>query len=331
MPPSVASSFLWVGFTIFVICMLALDLGLHRKQHEIRYTQALAWTMVWISLAVAFYAGIHRFFGRQTGLEFLTGYLIEYALSVDNLFIFLLIFKYFSVPVRFQHRILFWGILGALVMRFLFIFLGTALLHRFEWLIFVFGAIVVLGGLKMLKEEEVEVHPERNLVLRIFRKLVRTTSQDAGERFLLRAHGRLYATPLLLVLVLVEATDLAFAADSIPAVFAVTRDPFIVYTSNIFAILGLRSLYLLIAHAMNRFRYLRWGLGSVLLFVGLKMLVGDYFPIPIGISLIVIAALLGVSIVLSLFRPVSPRRAPVPEGTSPLPPWPDQKSQDPRT
>lgn len=302
--------------------MLALDLGLHRKPREVHYSQALIWTIVWISLAAAFYAGMHLHFGRQPGLEFLTGYVIEYALSVDNLFIFLLIFKYFSVPVRLQHRILFWGILGALVMRFVFVFLGTALLHRFEWIVFIFGAVVILGGLKMLKEEEVEVHPERNLVLRIFRKLVRTSSQDAGDRFLFRSHGHVYATPLLLVLVVIEATDVAFATDSIPAVFAVTRDPFIAYSSNIFAILGLRSLFLLIAHAMNRFYYLKWGLGLVLIFVGIKMLIGGYFPIPIGISLLVVGALLGISMVISLLRPVSLPRARVPEEPSPLPPWP---------
>lgn len=202
-------------------------------------------------------------------------------------------------------------------MRFLFVFAGAALLHRFQWVNLVFGAVVILGGLKMLKEEEVEVHPERNLIVRIFRQFVRTSSQDAGDRFLLRLHGRAYATPLLLVLVVIEAADIAFAADSIPAVFAVTRDPFIAYTSNIFAMVGLRSLYPLIAQAMNRLHYLKWGLGLLLLFAGIKMMVGNYFPIPIGISLMVVGTLLGVSILISLLRPVRPPRSRVPGQPSP--------------
>jgi len=322
MAPSVASPLLWIGFTGFILGMLALDLGLHRQPLEQDRTQALNWTIVWISLAVLFCAGVHLHFGRQRGLEFLTGYVMEYALSVDNLLVFLLTFRYFAVPIRFQRRVLFWGVLGALVTRFLFVFVGTTLLNRFHWVIFVFGAVVILCGLQMLIEKEVEVHPERNLAVRIFRMFVRTSSQDAGDRFLVRLQGRTYATPLLLVLVVIEAADIAFAADSIPAVFAVTRDPFIAYTSNIFAIVGLRSLYLLVAQAMNRLRYLKWGLGLVLLFAGIKMMIGDYFPIPIGISLVIVGTLLGVSMLISLLRPDRPPRSAVSGQSSPVPTWP---------
>ncbi|MBI2817899.1 MAG: TerC family protein [Acidobacteria bacterium] len=300
MPPSIAPPWLWIAFTIFIVSMLALDLVLHRKPRE-RRGQALMWVIGWVSLALVFYVGIHINFGRQPGLEFITGYVIEYSLSVDNLFIFVLIFRYFSIPAHSQHRILFWGILGALVMRFIFVFLGSALLHRFEWIIYIFGGVVILGGLKMLKEEEIQVDPERNLILRIVRRFIHVSSQD-GEHFLIRSHGRVYATKLLLVLVMVEATDLVFAVDSIPAVFAITRDPFIVYSSNIFAILGLRSLYFLIAHAIERFHYLKYGLGLVLIFVGLKMMLAEYFPISTGRSLLVVGALLGGSLVLSLLR-----------------------------
>jgi TerC family integral membrane protein len=308
--------------------MLALDLGVfHRKAHAIGFREALIWTLVWIALALLCNTGIYVYSGHQKGLEFLTGYVIEYALSVDNLFVFLLIFRYFSVPVPFQHRILFWGILGALIMRLLFILVGSALLARFEWTAFIFGAVVILGGIKMLKEEEVEVHPERNLVLRIFRRFVPTTHQDTGASLVVRRDGRFYATPLLLVLLVVEATDVAFAADSIPAIFAITRDPFIAFTSNIFAILGLRSLYLLVAGAIDRFHYLKWGLGLVLIFVGAKMLLSGYVAIPIGASLGVVGALLGGSIVLSFLRNRGAISVPLPGEPSDLPPAMEERSQ----
>jgi TerC family integral membrane protein len=304
MPGNGTSPILWIAFGIFVFLMLALDLGVfHRKAHEIRHREAFIWTVVWIALALLFYLGVHLQFGKQRGLEFFTGYVIEYALSVDNLFIFLLIFRYFSVPVRLQHRVLFWGILGALAMRLPFILLGTVLLAKFEWVAYLLGGIVILGGIKMMKEEEVEVHPERNLVLRIVRRFVPIAFHDTGDGLFVRRDGRTWATPLLLVLVVVEATDLVFAADSIPAVLAVTRDPFIAFTSNIFAILGLRSLYMLIASSIDRFRYLKYGLGLVLIFVGVKMMIASYITIPILASFFVVAALLGISIVVSFLRP----------------------------
>ncbi len=328
MPASIGSPILWIGFGVFVVAMLALDLGVfNRRAHEISFREALIWTLVWISLALIFNAGIYHYSGSQKGLEFLTGYVIEYTLSVDNLFIFLLIFKYFSVPAQYQHRVLFWGILGALIMRLVFILLGAALLARFEWVVFIFGAIVLLGGLKMMKEEEMEVHPERNLVLRIFRRFVPTTHQDAGASLIVRRDGRIYATPLLLVLLVVEATDVAFAADSIPAIFAVTRDPFIAFTSNIFAILGLRSLYLLVAGAFYRFYYLKWGLGLVLIFVGAKMLISEWVVIPIGPSLGVVGALLGGSLLISFLWPRKPQTSSSGE-PSPVPPEPEKKSPE---
>ena len=319
--PSVGSPLLWIAFGVFVFLMLALDLGVfHRDSHEVSSREALIWTGVWVALALLFNAGITLWFGRQRGLEFLTGYVIEYSLSVDNIFVFILIFKYFSVPAGYQHRVLFWGVLGALVMRLAFILAGAALLNRFEWIMYLFGVALILGGAKMLKEEEMEVHPERNLVLRIFQKFVRTTSQDAGGSLFLRRAGRFYATPLLLVLVVVEATDVVFAADSIPAIFGVTRDPFVAFTSNIFAIMGLRSLYFLLASVLNRFHYLKVGLGLVLIFVGGKMLLDHYIKVSIGTSLAVVAVLLGASIALSFARPakLAPHRK---EEPPPIPPW----------
>ena len=303
MPQSVGTPLLWAGFSALILVMLALDLGVfHRKAHAVRPREALAWSVVWIGLSLLFNLGLYVWFGRQAGLEFLAGYLIEKSLSVDNIFVFLVIFTYFSVPAEYQHRILFWGILGAVVTRGLFIWAGTVLLQTFHWVEIVFGAFLIYTGIKMLKAGDTEVHPERNPALRLFQRFVPTVTQYSGARFLIRRDGRFYATPLLLVLVVVEATDLVFAVDSIPAIFAVTLDPFIVYTSNIFAILGLRAMYFLLAGAMNKFHYLKVGLGSVLAFVGVKMLIGDYYKIPIGISLAVIGALLGFSILASLLH-----------------------------
>jgi len=298
---SIGNPILWIGFTLFVLAMLALDLGVfHRKSHAVGHREALIWSVVWISLALTFNVGIYHWFGGQYGLEFLTGYLIEKALSVDNIFVFILIFSYFAVPNEYQHRVLFWGILGALVMRAIFIFLGVVLLEQFHWIIFVFGGFLVYAGIKMLRGSEVEVHPERNPAVRLLQKFVPVTAQYHGSRFFVRQDGRLHATPLLVVLVVVEATDMVFAVDSIPAIFAVTRDPFIVYTSNIFAILGLRALYFLLAASISTFRYLKVGLGLVLAFVGIKMLLSDYIHIGTGISLAVIGAILAISVVASL-------------------------------
>jgi tellurite resistance protein TerC len=296
---------LWIGFTLFVLAMLALDLGVfHRREHEVRPREALVWTAVWIGLALVFDAGIYLAYGSERALQFLTGYLIEKALSVDNLFVFVVIFAYFSVPARLQHRVLFWGILGALVMRAAFIFAGAALIQRFHWVLYVFGAFLVATGIKLLVHREGEVHPERNPVLRLFRRLVRSSPDYRGSSFLFREAGRWTATPLLMVLVTIEATDVVFAVDSIPAIFAITTDPFIVFTSNIFAILGLRSLYFAMAGMLGRFHYLKVGLGLVLAFVGAKMLLAGVFKLPIAVSLAVIALLLGGSVVASLLRPI---------------------------
>jgi tellurite resistance protein TerC len=262
---SVGSPALWAGFTAFVLAMLALDLGVfHRKAHEVHFKEALAWSCIWISLALVFNLLVYQWFGAQRALEFLTGYLIEKALSVDNIFVFLVIFSFFAVPATFQHRVLFWGILGALVMRAFFIFAGVALLQLFHWIVYVFGGFLLITGVRLLLYQSDEIHPERNPVYRLFRRLVPAVSGYRGARFTVVEHGRHLATPLLAVLVVVEATDVVFAVDSIPAIFAITTDPFIVYTSNIFAILGLRALYFLLAGVIDRFHYLKLGLALVL-------------------------------------------------------------------
>jgi tellurite resistance protein TerC len=301
---SVGTPLLWIGFLAFVLGMLALDLGVfHRREHAVRPREALLWSLVWIGLSLAFDAGVYHWFGAQRGLEFLTGYLIEKALSVDNLFVFLVLFSYFAVPAALQHRVLFWGILGALAMRAAFIFAGTALIQRFHWVIYVFGAFLVFTGIKLLAQKEGDQHPERNPVLRAFRRVVPAVADYRGPRFWVREGGRWLATPLLMVVVAVEATDIVFAVDSIPAVFAITTDPFIVFTSNIFAILGLRALYFLLAGMLGAFRFLKVGLGLVLAFVGVKMLLSGRLEIPIPVSLGIIAALLLLSVIASLVFP----------------------------
>ena len=313
---------LWIGFTLFVLAMLALDLGVfHRRAHEVRVREALLWTLAWITVALLFNVGVYFWFGPERALEFFTGYVIEKALSVDNIFVFLVIFSYFAVPVAFQHRVLFWGILGALVMRAIFILLGAALLQKFHWVIYIFGAFLVFTGVKLLLQRGSEVHPERNPLFQLFRRLVPSMGDYQGPRFTVIKGGKRYATPLLLVLVCVEATDIVFAVDSIPAIFAITRDPFIVYTSNIFAILGLRALYFVLAGVMGRFHYLRVGLALVLAFVGAKMMLTDLYKIPIAASLVVVAALLAGSVVASLIRPraETPLPAPSPHDTRPAP------------
>jgi tellurite resistance protein TerC len=297
---------LWGGFTLFVLGMLAIDLGVvNRKAHVISPRAAGMWVVVWVSLAVIFGLGVWYFMGSQAALEFAAGYLVEEALSVDNLFVFLLIFSYFRVPPLYQHRVLFWGILGALVMRGVMIGLGAVLLERFHWIIYVFGGFLVITGIRMALQGEQEIHPDQNPVIKLVRRLVPVTSGYREQKFFVREPGpdgalRLYATPLLIVLVLVETTDLVFAVDSIPAIFAVTKDPFIVYTSNVFAILGLRAMYFVLAGAIAKFHFLRYGLSAVLVFVGFKMLVSSYWHIPIALSLGVIVTLLGASIVASL-------------------------------
>ena len=300
---TIATPWMWAAFTGLVLTMLALDLGVfHRNAHEVGMREAAVWSVVWVALALAFNGWLTTSFGAQRGMEFLTGYLIEKALAVDNIFVFLIIFASFKVPAAYQHRVLFWGILGALVMRALFIFAGAALLMRFHWVIYVFGAFLLLTGLKLLWQRDSEPHPERNPLFRLFTRLVPSVPEYHGSRFTVRQHGKWFATPLLLVLVLIEFTDLVFAVDSIPAIFAVTRDPFIVYTSNIFAILGLRAMFFLLAGVMDRFAYLKVGLSFVLMFVGTKMVLMDVYKIPIGVSLATIAAILGASVLFSLLR-----------------------------
>ncbi len=305
---SIGTPLLWVGFNVFVIAMLALDLGVfHRHAHKVSMREALLWSAVWICMALVFNGVIYLSFGRTHALEFLTGYLIEKALSVDNLFVFLVVFSYFNVPDKYQHRILFWGIVGALVMRAIFIVVGAALLTAFHWLIYVFGGFLVVTGYKLLTQKESEVMPEKNPVLRLCRKFFPVAAGDQGGRFIVKINGKRHITIWLLVLAVVETTDLVFALDSIPAIFAVTRDPFIVYTSNIFAILGLRALFFLLAGAMNQFTYLKVGLGLVLVFVGGKMLISGHYHVPISLSLAIVAGLIGGSILASLaFEPQPP-------------------------
>jgi len=301
---SIGTPSLWIGFTVFVLAMLALDLGVfHRKAHEVSVKEALTWTGVWVSLALVFNVGVYFWFGSERALEFLTGYVIEKALSVDNIFVFIVVFSAFAVPAKLQHRVLFWGILGALVMRAIFIVVGAALLHRFHWVIYIFGAFLVFTGVKLLLQRGEEVHPERNPLFRLFRRLVPSVSDYREGAFTVVEGGKRYATPLLLVLVAIEITDLVFAVDSIPAIFAITNDPFIVFTSNIFAILGLRALYFALAGVMQKFHYLKVGLSLVLVFVGAKMLLAGVYKIPIWASLGMIVGLLGGSIVASLLRP----------------------------
>ncbi len=306
---TIGSPMLWVGFTTFVVAMLALDLGVfHRKAHEVRFKEALTWSCVWVGLALIFNAAVWNWFGPTKGLEFTTGYLIEKALSVDNIFVFLVIFSYFAVPKEHQHRVLFWGILGALVMRAVFIFAGAALLEAFHWVIYVFGGILIVTGVKMLVQRNAEIKPQNNPVFKLFQRFVPSVPEYHGAKFWVKKGTTWFATPLLAVLVAVEATDLVFAVDSIPAVFAVTKDPFIVYTSNIFAILGLRAMYFLLAGVMDRFRYLKIGLASVLIFVGSKMCIVEIYKIPVGVSLGVVAGILALSIGASLIGPRPPAR-----------------------
>ena len=303
----------WIAFNAAVLGILALDLGVfHRDSHTVTVREALTWTAVWISLSLVFNGIIFVWRGSEVGLQFLTGYLIEYSLSVDNIFVFVLLFTYFRVPAEYQHRILFWGIIGALIMRGTMIGLGAALISEFEWLLVLFGLFLIVTGIRLgfKKEGEEEVHPENNLLVKIVRRIMPVTKEMRGDRFFVRENGKLFATPLLLVLLIVESTDLLFAVDSIPAIFGVTQDPFIVYTSNVCAILGLRSLYFLLAGVMNKFHYLQLGLAVILTFVGIKMvlpeashwLLHETIKIPTPISLGFIILVLAVAVVASLIR-----------------------------
>lgn len=304
---------LWIVFNLFVLGMLALDLGVfHRKTHVISAKEAAIWSVVWITLSLIFNAGLYFFWDRlmpgsaysnsEAALAFFTGYLIEKSLSVDNIFVFILIFSYFSVPAAYQHRVLFWGILGALIMRGVLIVVGAALLKEFHWLIYVFGVFLIFTGIRMALSQHEELQPENNPVVRFFRKLMPVTERYEGANFFVRRAGVLMATPLFLVLLIVESTDLIFAIDSIPAIFAVTQDPFIVYTSNVFAILGLRALYFLLANVMDKFQYLKLGLSFVLAFIGVKMILTDIYPIPVQVSLMIVASILTISVLASLWK-----------------------------
>lgn len=308
---------LWIGFNLFVLAMLALDLGVfHRKSHAVSGKEALTWSLVWISLSLVFNALIYLFWdrvmpasaytNREAALAFFTGYLIEKSLSVDNIFVFILIFSFFAVPAAYQHRVLFWGILGALIMRGALIAVGAALLEEFHWIIYVFGAFLIFTGIRMALQHDENVQPDKNPVVKFFRKFVPVTENFEKDKFFIRRAGRLMATPLFLILLVVESTDLIFAVDSIPAIFAVTQEPFIVYTSNVFAILGLRALYFLLANVMDKFQYLKFGLSAVLVFIGAKMVIVDFYKIPVGTSLAVVAGILTISVLASLWKAREP-------------------------
>lgn len=296
---------IWIGFGMFVLVMLALDLGVfHRKTHQVGMKEALTWSGLWIGLALLFNAGVWHWRGHDKGLEFLTGYLVELSLSVDNLFVFLLIFAYFNVPAQYQHKVLFWGILGALLMRAVFIVAGITLMQKFHWIIYVFGAVLVVSGLRMAFEKDKEVHPEKNPVLKLFRRFMPVTAEHHEGRFFVKPDKRWMATPLFIVLLMLETTDLVFAVDSVPAVLAITTDPFIVYTSNVFAIICLRSMFFALAGIMKLFYYLHYGLAAVLVFVGAKMLLAGFYKIPTVASLLIIVGLLAVAVVASLLHVV---------------------------
>ena len=307
MPQSIGTPALWGGFLVLVLAMMAVDLAAYRRNpHEMSVREASAWTAGWIAVALLFGAGVAWHFGRRPGIEYLTGYVIEYALSVDNLFVFILIFKTFGVPPIYQRRVLLWGILGAMILRAVFILVGAALISRFDWVLYVFGAFLIYTGGKILSGKDVETHPEHNPVLKLFGKLFPIVRHFGDGKFVVKHRGKWFATALLPVLLVVEATDVVFAVDSIPAVFAVTRDPFIVFSSNVFAILGLRALYFVLKTFMDAFRFLKVGLGLVLVFVGAKMCAEAWVHVPAEISLLVVVGLLGASVAASLLWPEKP-------------------------
>jgi tellurite resistance protein TerC len=296
--------FLWVGFNVLVLILLAIDLGLiHRKDHTISAKEGFLWSAIWIVVALMFNFVVYLWKGPETGTQFLTGYLIERALSMDNIFVFLVILTYFQVPTQYQYRVLFWGILGALILRGLFIAVGTILVAKFHWILYVFGAFLVFTGIKLAFGEEKEIEPEKNPVLRLVRKFLPITTGYEGHNFFVRRNKKLMGTPLLIVLIVVETTDLLFALDSIPAIFAITLDPFIVYSSNVFAILGLRALYFAIAGLMQIFYYLKYALSGILAFVGVKMLIADIIEIPSWVALVTILGMLLLAIAASWIFP----------------------------
>jgi len=293
----------WILFNLFVIVVLALDLGvLHRSGHQVGFREALTWSAVWITLAGAFAVVVLHWQGHVVALQFVTGYVVELSLSIDNLFVFLMIFRYFKVPEQQHHRVLVWGIVGALISRGLFIFAGVALIHRFAWISYIFGLFLIYTGIKLMRQGKTEIHPEKNPVLRLFRKVLPVTDDYEGGKFFVRKAG-LYATPLFVVALVIETTDVLFTVDSIPAVLAITLNPFIVYTSNVFALLGLRSMYFAIAGMMEIFDYLHYGLSIVLMFIGFKMLASHYFEIPIVWALGIVLLVLGASVAVSVLKP----------------------------
>ncbi len=291
----------WIGFNVFVLLMLVLDLGVfHRKSKEITVKDALIWTGVWVTMAFLFNIFVYYQLGEEKAFEFFTGYLIEKSLSVDNIFVMILIFSYFNVPAAYQHKVLFWGILGALVMRVGFILAGVELIHKFHWLIYIFGGFLVFTGIRILTQGDLKLEPEKNPVVKFVRKIFRVTPAFEGDKFFIKRDNLLWATPLFLVVVMIEVTDLVFAVDSIPAILAISEDAFIVYTSNVFAILGLRSLYFALAGIEKYFVYLKYGLSAILIFVGTKMCIADIYKVPIEISLAFIILTLAVAVLASM-------------------------------
>ena len=298
------NGFVWAGFLLFVLLMLALDLGVfHRKSHEVKIREALIWSAVWISLALLFNVGVYFLMGKEKAIEFLTGYVIEKSLSVDNLFVFIMVFSYFNVDTKYQHKVLFWGILGALVMRAIFIFAGVALIQQFHWIIYIFGAFLIFTGIKMLAQKDEKIEPEKNPLVRLFKRFFPVTDTMHDDRFFVKINAKTVATPLFIVLLIIEFTDLIFAVDSIPAILAISTDTFIIFTSNVFAILGLRALYFALAGIAKLFYYLKYGLSAILVFVGVKMVIAGFFKIPVMYSLLVIVSILTLSILASVIFP----------------------------
>ncbi|MHC1703929.1 MAG: TerC family protein [Tenuifilaceae bacterium] len=300
----VIDSYVWIGFIAFVFLLLAIDLGVfHRKSHEVKIKEALIWSAIWISLAFVFNYGVYIFMGKEKALEFLAGYLIEKSLSVDNLFVFIMLFTFFNVSPKYQHKVLFWGIIGALVMRAVFIFAGVALINKFHWIIYFFGAFLVFTGLKMLFHKDEKIEPDKNPLVKLFKKIFPVSEEMHGGKFFVKINEKTFATPLFVVLLVVEFTDLIFAVDSIPAILAISNDTFIIFTSNVFAILGLRALYFALAGITKYFYYLKYGLSAILVFVGIKMVIVDFYKIPIVYSLLTILGILAISILLSIIIP----------------------------
>lgn len=301
----------WILFCVFILAMLALDLGVfNRKAHVIKMKEALLWVAFWVSLAMSFGVGVYYFYGQAKAMEFFAGYLIEYSLSIDNLFVFMLIFRFFNVPHEYEHKALFWGIMLALITRGVFILAGVALVTKFHWVMYIFGVFLIYTGIKLAFNKQTEVHPDKNIAIRLLRYFVPVTDKFHGAKFFIIENGKRFATPMLAVLLALETTDIIFAIDSIPAVLAISKDPFIVYTSNVFAILGLRSLFFAISGLMKLFHLLHYGLAAILSYVGVKMLISDIYHIPVGVSLSVIASILVLSIITSIIWPVKKGEVP---------------------